>query len=168
MEVLHIHYSVQEAECRSAPRDPWVIARREPNLSLRRSNRSALHRSPFCSAPSSSSSPPPVGHQVGVWNATQHVAVPGLTADGREDRVKDTGGDGQPWASGRVPPLPPTPINPPGIDEGGRGRNVAGGGEGKVVWPADNTWPDPDRADRRACPHLCSGKATPGAGGQQR
>lgn len=74
------------------------------------------------------------------------------------------GADGQPWAAGRGF----SPIVQPSRDWWGQQREECGRREeGQVMWPADNTWPEPDRADIRTWPHLCSGKATPGAGGRQ-
>lgn len=48
--------------------------------------------------------------------------------------------------------------------EGGMWQQEGGG---RWSDPQINTWPEPDRADMGACPHLCSGKATPGARGRQ-
>lgn len=160
MEVLHIHYSVQEAECRRAPRDWWVIAQREPTSDCAEVTEARCTLFP---APSSSLLSSDTRQEPGMQHS-MCVCVTGLTADGCEDREKDAGGGGQPWAAGTGF----SPVLRPSRDWWGRQREECGGRkEGEVVWPADNTWPEPDRADMRACPHLCSGKATPGAGGRQ-
>lgn len=59
-----------------------------------------------------------VGHQAGAWNTTQHVPVSALTLvlTGSRERQGEA--------------FPPS-YSPPGIDEGGRGRNVAGGRRGR-------------------------------------
>lgn len=91
---------------------PMSDCSQRTNLRMRRSDKNPLHcfLRP-CSRPGSRWTP-------GAWNTTQHVPVSALTLvlTGSRERQGEA--------------FPPS-YSPPGIDEGGRGRNVAGGRRGR-------------------------------------
>lgn len=179
MEVLHIHYSVQETECCKVPRDLWVIAQRELTLDYGGSVKSPLHFLILCPNPFMSPLPRPVPlhRQTATTHRTRDCITAVLRSDGRwwvyfvrlQTEWQTVSGlscvaaaldHGQPWLVEKGFCLS---YGPPGtaVQFMRKAERRMWQEVGEVVWPADNTWRETDRFDMRTCPHLCLGKRKP-------